>query len=52
METIETIRALIGIVGAGMTLGEVVTWLQVEENAERLRAEGHENGSAETSEQE
>jgi glucokinase len=41
-EFLERLNALIAIVGAGMTLGEAMTWLEVKENAERLRAEGHE----------
>lgn len=42
-KTIETINALIGIIGATATLQDAVDWLAVEENAEKLRKEGHEN---------
>lgn len=46
-ETIKNIKALIGIAGAAMTLGDAVTWLEVEENAERLLAAGHTEDASE-----
>jgi hypothetical protein len=42
-KTLETLNTLIGIIGATATLQDAVDWLQVEENAEKLLAEGHEN---------
>lgn len=42
LKAIEIIQKLIGIIGANVKLGDVVTWLEVQRNAEELRAEGHE----------
>lgn len=42
MEALKLINELIAIVGDAMTLGDAKTWLEVEDNARRLRAEGHE----------
>lgn len=42
MEELELLNRLIAIIGDAVTLAEAKTWLEVEENAERLRAEGHE----------
>lgn len=42
-ELLKNLNLLIAIVGEGMTLGDAKTWLEVAENAERLRAEGHED---------
>lgn len=41
-KTIELIDTLIKLAG-DVTLSEAKTWLQVEENAEALKAEGHES---------
>lgn len=49
-KTIETLNAIIGIIGATATLQDAVNWLQVEENAERLLKEGHENDTPPTNE--
>jgi hypothetical protein len=40
-KNIEFLKKLIDVIG-NVTLSEAATWLEVEENAERLRAEGHE----------
>lgn len=42
MNYLALITKLIAEVGGAMTLAEAKTWLEVEENAERLLAEGHE----------
>ena len=42
-ETLKYLRLLQTILGTGATLGEAVSWLEVEENARQLREEGHEN---------
>lgn len=42
METLELINKLIAILG-DVTLSEAKSFVEVKENAERLRAEGHEN---------
>jgi hypothetical protein len=41
MEIILRLQQLLNLIG-NVTLSEAVTWLEVEENAERLRKEGHE----------
>jgi hypothetical protein len=41
MEELELLNRLIAIVGDAITLAEAKTWLEVKENAERLRQEGH-----------
>lgn len=43
---LETLKALLGLVG-DVTLSEAVSWLEVEENAEKLKAEGHEGETPE-----
>ena len=48
MNYIALITKLIAEVGGAMTLAEAKTWLEVEENAERLRAEGHENDESDS----
>ncbi|MEO8647763.1 MAG: hypothetical protein ABI539_01215 [Acidobacteriota bacterium] len=47
-ELLKKINLLIALVGEAMTLGEAKTWLEVEENARQLRAEGHEEDTDET----
>jgi hypothetical protein len=42
METLNLINKLIEIFGANATLAEAKSWLEVEENAQSLRDEGHE----------
>lgn len=42
MEELELLNRLIAIIGDAVTLAEAKTWLEVEENARQLRAEGHE----------
>jgi hypothetical protein len=46
-EFLKNINLLIGILG-NVTLAEAKDWISVEENAARLRAEGHEEAPAET----
>lgn len=41
MNTVETLRKLLEILG-NVDLETAVLWAEVEENAQRLRAEGHE----------
>lgn len=41
MDIIEKLKQLMRILG-NVRLDTAVTWLEVKENAERLRAEGHE----------
>lgn len=43
MNPLEIINALIKILGEATTLGQAADWIAVEENAQELRAEGHEN---------
>lgn len=42
MDYLKLINKLIDIVGSNMTLEQAKTWLEVEENAQSLREEGHE----------
>lgn len=42
MEELELINRIIAILGDAVSLADVKTWLEVEENARQLRAEGHE----------
>lgn len=41
MELLRTLQLLLQLLG-NVTLEDAVTWARVKENAERLRAEGHE----------
>lgn len=41
-KTLEIIKALMGVIG-DVTLSQAVSWLEVEENAKRLLAEGHDD---------
>ena len=43
MESLKLINVLIGLFGEAFTLGQAKTWLEVEENAQSLRDEGHED---------
>ncbi|HEY8560530.1 MAG TPA: hypothetical protein VIL74_09145 [Pyrinomonadaceae bacterium] len=47
METIEMIQKLIEILG-NVDLATAKTWLETEDNARRLRMEGHEGETDET----
>lgn len=45
-EFLKRLNDLIAIVGGAITLQQAADWLAVKENAERLRAEGHEADAA------
>lgn len=42
-KTLEILNALIAALGEAATLGDAKSWIQVEDNAASLLAEGHED---------
>lgn len=42
-EVLKYLKLMQGILGTAATLGDAIDWIGVEENAQRLRDEDHEN---------